>query len=375
MAGIYIHVPFCKKRCFYCDFFSDTAKEQIPAYVDALLQEIDLRKDFLPEKEIQTIYFGGGTPSLLDKKNFERIFEKLIASYHIATDAEITFEANPDDLTAEYFNQLSSLPFNRISIGTQSFNDTDLKQINRRHTSQQAIDAITLAKKYGFKNISIDLIYGLPGQTLEAWEEQLDIALRNDVQHVSAYGLTYEEGTALWQLRKAGKLSIVDDEVMNEMYLMLLNKTQNNGFEAYEISNFAKPGFRSKHNSSYWKQIPYIGLGPGAHSYNGEVRQWNVASIASYVKGLSEGKLIAEQERLSLHDQYNDFIMLSLRTSEGIDLQKLEEKFGTELSAYCLENIKTFIETEKADYTNRSIRLSTAGILISDMIMAELMWV
>jgi oxygen-independent coproporphyrinogen-3 oxidase len=341
--------------------------------VNSLIKEIHLRKNYLPEKTINSIYFGGGTPSLLRAKDFERIFEAINQNYTIDSAAEITFEANPDDLTAEYFAKLSPLPFNRISIGIQSFNDYYLGLLNRRHSPKQALLSIKNAKKAGFKNISIDLIYGLPYQTLNDWEKELNTALQADIQHISAYGLTYEKETMLWKMLNDERIEPVSDETMNKMYRMLLKKTRESGFEAYEISNFALSGFRSRHNSAYWKQVLYIGFGVSAHSYNGESRQWNCSSIDEYIQAISENKIPAEEEKLSHYDRYNDFIMTSLRTAEGINLNELEAQFGTELKKYCLENIKNFIKADKIEFSDNTIRLNTDGVLISNSILAEMM--
>jgi len=373
MAGIYIHIPFCKQRCTYCDFYTEVAPQFIPALIDSIIRELNIRKDYLQNSAISTIYFGGGTPSILRKEQFSLIFEAIYRLFTVAEDAEITFEANPDDLTPDFMTSLQSLPFNRISIGIQSFDDNDLKRINRRHTSNQALEAVKNAQKAGFDNISIDLIYGLPFQTLEAWGKQLDIALGLQIQHISAYGLTYEEGTALWQQREKGKIETVDDLVMNEMYLLLLEKINRKGFEAYEISNFSLPGYRSRHNSSYWKQEPYLGIGPSAHSYDLISRQWNIDSITGYISAINEDKPFFECEELSLNDRYNDFVMVSLRTAEGIDLKIMEKEFGPEFTAYCLKNIKTFMDSEQVYYSEEKLRLTPNGIQISNLILIQLM--
>ncbi len=375
MSGFYIHIPFCSKRCHYCDFYSNTNLNLRESFVEALLGEIRQRKDYLPDPKIDTIYFGGGTPSLLSPEHFEKIFAAIQADYMVSENAEITFEANPDDLTPEYLSSLADLPFNRISIGIQSFDDNDLKRLNRRHSGEEARQSVQHAKDAGFKNISIDLIYGLPFQTIEGWQEQLQKALDCGVQHISAYGLTYEEGTVLWKQLKNNSLQPVDEDTMNKMYFILRETLQKSGYEAYEISNFALSGFRSRHNSSYWKQIPYLGVGPSAHSYDGDSRQWNVPSLPDYIKGIQEGNKVSERECLSVYERYNDFILLSLRTSEGLNLTELEARFGSQLKQYCLQNIKTFIETEKVNYEGDVIRLYPEGILISDMILAELMWI
>jgi len=373
MAGIYIHIPFCKQRCTYCDFYTEVAPQFIPHLIDSIVKELHIRQNYLQNATINTIYFGGGTPSILNKEQFSVIFNVIYELYPVADDAEITFEANPDDLTPGFLTMTRSLPFNRISIGIQSFDDTDLKRINRRHTSIQAIEAVRIAQKEGFDNISIDLIYGLPFQSLESWGDQLDKALSLQIQHISAYGLTYEEGTALWKQREKGKIETVDDLIMNKMYLLLLKKTKQKGFEAYEISNFALPGFRSRHNSSYWKQEPYLGVGPSAHSYDLISRQWNLSSIKDYIKAIDTDTVFFEREILSLYDRYNDFVMISLRTSDGLDIELMKKEFGSELAEYCLRNIKTFIDSERVYSSEGKLRLTPDGIQISNLILIQLM--
>ena len=373
MAGIYIHIPFCKQRCTYCDFYTEVAPQYIASLIDSIVKELNIRKEYLKNSTINTIYFGGGTPSILSKEQFSILFDAIYTLFPVAADAEITFEANPDDLTPEFLESLRSLPFNRTSIGIQSFDDNDLKRINRRHTAEQAVEAVKIAQRTGFNNISIDLIYGLPFQTLEAWEKQLDTALSLQVQHISAYGLTYEEGTPMWKQREKGEIEAVDDQVMNEMYTLLLKKTTQNGFEAYEISNFALPGYRSRHNSSYWKQEPYLGVGPSAHSYDLISRQWNISSITEYINAINANGVFCERELLTLNDRYNDFVMVSLRTSEGIDLNTLEKEFGPELTAYCLKSIKTFMDSEQVYYSEEKLRLTPNGIQISNLILIQLM--
>lgn len=373
MAGIYIHIPFCKKKCTYCDFYTVVAPKLIPTLVDSLVKELHFRKEYLKNEIIKTIYFGGGTPSILSPKEFQQIFNAIYELFTVDKNAEITFEANPDDLTIEYFESIKDLPFNRISIGIQSFDDEDLKRINRRHTATEAIQAVRNAQNAGFSNLSIDLIYGLPFQTLEAWKNQLEIALSLNVQHISSYGLTYEEGTALWMQREKGKVTNVDDEIMNAMYLHLVEQTTQYNFEAYEISNFALPGYRSRHNTSYWNQQAYLGIGPSAHSYNLISRQWNVASVNDYIKAIDSGTSFFESEELTKNERYNDYIMVSLRTAEGIDLIVLDHEFGAELTLYCLQQIESFIRNEKAIQTDRKISLTPAGIMISNLIIMELM--
>ena len=373
MAGIYIHIPFCKQRCTYCDFYTEVAPQFIPTYIDSLIKELQFRKDYLNNAPIDTIYFGGGTPSILNFDQFKAIFDVIYKLFTIADHPEITFEANPDDLTLEFLTSMQALPFNRLSLGIQSFDDMDLKRINRRHTSMQAVKAVKDAQAAGFDNISIDLIYGLPFQTTTSWERQLDMALKLNIQHLSAYGLTYEEGTVLWKQREKGEIESVDEVEMNRMYLILLDKVKEKGFEAYEISNFALPGFRSRHNSSYWKQEPYLGVGPSAHSYDLISRQWNVSSIKEYIKAIDTNSGLFEREILSLYDRYNDFVMVSLRTSDGLDFEYMRKEFGSELAEYCLINIKSFMDSEKVYNSDGKLRLSTKGIQISNLILIQLM--
>lgn len=374
MAGLYIHIPFCASKCTYCDFYSETKRDLLEPFLKALVQEMDLRSDYLPPSSaIETLYFGGGTPSLLCREDFSLLFDAVSRHWTLAADAEITLEANPDDLTPAYLADLACLPFNRISMGVQSFNDYYLGLLNRRHNARQARQAIARAQQAGFRNISIDLIYGLPYQTMSDWEADLDTALQTDVQHLSAYGLSYEDGTLLRRLLDDGKLEPVADDDMNAMYRLLRAKTAKRGFEAYEISNFALPGYRSRHNSSYWHGVPYIGLGPAAHSYDGRSRQWNVRSITGYIRSIETGSIPAEREELTVNERYNDFVMVSLRTSEGIDLALLKQHFGYEMMEYCLQCARPFVRSGQLVQANGFLRLSVEGILVSNLVMSELM--
>jgi oxygen-independent coproporphyrinogen-3 oxidase len=373
MAGIYIHIPFCKQRCTYCDFYTEVAPQFIPKFIDSLINEIALRQEYLQNEVINTIYFGGGTPSVLSIEQFSLIFKTISSNFTVDINAEITLEANPDDLTVEFIKSLRKLPFNRLSIGIQSFDDVDLKRINRRHTAKQAIEAVRNAQKVGFDNISIDLIYGLPYQTLKSWENQLDVALNLNIQHISAYGLTYEVGTKLYKQRENKEIETVNDDTMNEMYLLLVNKTKESGFEAYEISNFARLNFRSRHNSAYWKQQPYIGVGPSAHSYNISSRQWNVSSISEYIDAIENGLTLFELEELTLNDKYNDYIMVSLRTAEGVDVNFIKKNFGSEYASFCLQNSQSFIDNNLITFIDSKFSLTTDGIMISNQIIMQLM--
>lgn len=340
-----------------------------------MIVELHLRKYYLPKNEkISSIYFGGGTPSLLSGKHFEKIFNAVNQLFIIEKNAEITFEANPDDLTEIFFNEIKNLPFNRLSIGIQSFNNKFLKKINRRHTAQQAVDAVKLAKNHNFTNISIDLIFGLPAQTLNDWKNELKKAFLLDIEHISAYCLTYEEGTPLWTSRRRGEICETSEKILNEMYLYLIQTTEKQGFEHYEISNFAKKDFFSKHNSAYWNFGKYLGIGAAAHSFDGESRQWNVGSIQNYIAAIAANTPFFEREFLTEKDKYNEYIMLASRTAEGIDFEFITKDFNKEFGNYFLKNIQKFISTKKIQLTaNNKYSLTQEGILISNSIISELM--
>lgn len=373
LAGIYIHIPFCKQRCTYCDFYTEVAPGYVDQVVDTIVREVKLRRNYLGKESISTIYFGGGTPSVLDVYQFRKIFDEIHALFCVDDDAEITMEANPDDLDESYFQSINSLPFNRLSIGIQSFDDRDLKKVNRRHSALQAKEAVKRARNAGFDNISIDLIYGLPGQTYESWEKQIDQALELNTEHISIYGLTYEEGTGLWKQRAKGLVVETGDEEMVRMHHLMLLKMKEKGYQNYEISNFSKPGFHSRHNSSYWKFIPYLGIGPSAHSFDGKSRQWNIASIRKYIELIDQQDEFFEKEVLSETDLYNDYVMVALRTSEGIDIEFMKTKFNPQYLEYCLRNAAIFMQSGKLIKTDKNLYLSEEGVFISNMIISELM--
>lgn len=375
MAGIYLHIPFCKKRCIYCDFFSSTRNEKKATYIEALCQELELRRDYLDEERIETIYFGGGTPSQLAKEDFERIFSSLYKIYPISPEAEITLEANPDDLSPEYIHMLRTLPFNRLSMGIQTFNENTLKLLQRRHTAQQAIDTFTRCREAGFHNISIDLMYGLPGETMESWEKDLQQALEMKPEHISAYHLIYEEGTPLWKLRQQHQVEEVEEDLSVSLFTTLIHRLKEHGYQHYEISNFSLPGFHSRHNSSYWTGKKYLGCGASAHSYNGHSRQWNVASIEKYIQGIEQKKPEYEIEELDLYTRYNDFVITTIRTSWGMPLSKLKSDFGDSLYQYCLRMAQPHLKQGKLEITNHVLRLTESGIFVSDGIMSDMLWV
>ena len=313
MAGIYVHIPFCKKRCLYCDFFSTTLLHRRKEYVEALLQEISQRKEEA-EEPIRTIYFGGGTPSTLETNDIQRLLDAIGTN-----DAEeITMELNPGDATPEYIQAIRAAGINRLSIGIQSFQDELLQRIGRRHNAKQAIEAVRMAQQAGFDNLSIDLMYALPGQTMKKWREDIEKALQLGVQHISSYGLMYEEGTALTEMRDKGQVEAIDEETENDMYDYLCQRLQQAGFVHYEVSNFSLPGMESRHNSSYWDGTPYIGIGAGAHSYIRRVRSWNPNDLDAYINGIMAHNLQRESETLTDVDVYNESIMLGLRTNRGV---------------------------------------------------------
>lgn len=369
MAGIYLHIPFCKSRCQYCDFFSTTLLPLREEYVNALQKELVDRKYYLPDPQIDTIYFGGGTPSLLSSEQIAALLLTIRRNYQVSPQAEITIEANPGDLTTDYLHALRAAGINRLSIGIQSFNTRQLQLLGRRHTAAQAIESVKTAQQCGFQNLSIDLIYGLPNQTLSDCEEELNQALMLGVQHISTYCLTYEEGTPLTAMRDKGTITPADDDLLNSMYAQLQLTLTQHGFEHYEVSNFALPGYRSRHNSSYWTDSPYLGVGAAAHSYDGQTRQWNIADLDSYISSATKGDTITEKETLSETDKYNERIMLSLRTNEGIDLGRLSPHDRD----FCLKQAKPYLESRQLRHSHDRIIATMAGINILNLITEHLM--
>lgn len=373
MAGLYIHVPFCARRCVYCDFYSNTDRALVAPYIEALILEMELREDYLNGEAIETIYLGGGTPSLLREADLDRLFKAIDRLYGLGDAKEITIEGNPDDLHPDYVAQLKHLPINRISMGIQSFHDDDLRLLNRRHSAQQAIEAVVNCVKAGLENISIDLIYGLPGQTPERWAKNLDTAISLQVPHLSAYHLTYEKGTPLDRMREAGQITPIDEDTSLILFGQLIDQLGKAGYEHYEISNFARPNRYSRHNSSYWQGIPYIGLGPSAHSYDKKSRQWNIASIGSYIKAIQEGQLPFEREELSVHDQYDDYIITRTRTSWGLNPSEILTLFGQAYHDYFMCQATKAQTKGLLEIHDGNFRLTRAGIFISDSVMVELL--
>ena len=389
MAGIYIHIPFCRSRCIYCGFYSTTSLEHRQRYVEAVCREIAVRPLDTP---VDTIYLGGGTPSQLTIEQLRQLFDTLYIYNKVRDGAEVTIEVNPDDVTVEFVAGLQQLPVNRVSMGAQTFSDERLRFLHRRHTSLQVSEAVKRLRAAGIRNISVDLMYGFPGETLSDWQHDIDSALALDVEHLSAYCLTVEEGTELCKII-SGKCTVdsydylarpesnhnyplstvncqlPDEELFRNMYYTLIDRLEAAGFEHYEISNFAKPGYRSRHNSSYWNGTPYIGLGAAAHSFDGKTRSWNISDLRKYIDGMEHGERLYESETLDGDTRYNDQVTVALRTREGLDLTRLSEQ----QRAYCLRSARRYIDDGLLRLDSDRLSLTRRGLFVSDMVMAELM--
>lgn len=434
MAGLYIHIPFCESRCIYCGFYSTTSLKLRDDYVDALRKEMELRPipSALGAREsIETIYLGGGTPSQLTGSQLIRLFEAIRKNYlpdgfqdgssngfqngssdgfqdessdgfHdelpneqkvLCPKMEITMECNPDDVTEEFCETLQQLPVNRVSMGAQTFSDHRLRFLHRRHNAAEVRTAIERLRRIGIRNISIDLMFGFPNETLTDWQSDIDAAIQLGVEHISAYSLMYEEGTALYRMLEQGKIEEIDEETSRQMYELLISRLTEAGYEHYEISNFARPGKRSRHNSSYWHEIPYIGIGAAAHSYkrrdkNGEndetgslsacspleaIRSWNVDDIREYISRINQGELPSESETLDLNTRYNDLITTALRTSDGINIKKMEQEFGTELAKKMMQEAEKHMARGLMKITDGNLSLTHQGLYISDDVMSDFM--
>lgn len=368
MAGVYVHIPFCKSRCIYCGFFSTTSLEKRSLYVDKIVEELDRRRDFLQGEDVDTIYFGGGTPSLLHVHDVNRLLAAIYNIYNVRANAEVTFEANPDDLSLRLLRDLYALGINRLSVGVQTFSDQRLRFLNRRHSAKQAISAVEHAIQTGFDNVSIDLMFGFPGQTLAEWQRDVRQALALHVQHVSAYTLMYEEGTLLERMLDDGKVLEIDDVLSLQMYEHLMDAMEEAGYHHYEISNFALPGMESRHNSSYWHGVPYLGVGAGAHSYDGCNRYYHAESMQDYLVG----KPLVE-ETLTEDERYDEYVFTGLRTAEGIRLDALKCRFGQHRLEYCVKNAQSHIEHGRLVLEGDSLRLSRQGLFVSNDVMSDLM--
>lgn len=377
MAGLYVHIPFCATRCSYCGFYSTTKLDLQDRYVDSLCREIALRKEYLSSYStdskaantiIRTIYIGGGTPSQLSRYSLEKLFH-AIDTYLECSPEEVTMEVNPDDVTNDLAETISALHINRVSMGAQTFDDNRLKFLNRRHKSFQVERAIDILHEHGVGNISIDLMFGFPGQTCDSWKEDVRRAISLDIQHISAYSLMYEEGTRLYRMLKENMIKEIDEEVSLNMYNELINILCGAGYEHYEISNFAKKGYKALHNSSYWHDIPYLGIGAAAHSYNIKSRQWNVSDINKYIESISHDTVPFTFESIDADTHYNDIVTTELRTSEGIDLSRLADKYVQ----YIVKQAARHVADKTVDINDGHLKLTREGLYISDMIMSDLM--
>ncbi len=380
MAGLYIHIPFCKSRCIYCGFYSTTHLSLRDSYVSALCHEMEMRSRNVLFQQLSTIYIGGGTPSQLSISHLHDIFKCIVNHFHVDDEAEITIECNPDDVTPSFAEALRELPINRVSMGVQTFNDERLKFLRRRHSSEQVLQAIERLRKAGIGNISIDLMFGFPNETLEEWESDIEQAMNLHVEHISAYSLMYEEGTPLYNIRsKQIENGLVnqdeEDELSVKMYELLMEKLEKAGYEHYEISNFALKkehgSYCSRHNSSYWQGIPYLGIGAAAHSYDIDSRQWNVADIQQYIQSIQRGEIPAEREFLTDNMRFDDTVTTALRTNEGINLASLTDHHRD----YLMARAQKFINQGLLAQEGENIRLTKKGLFVSDSIMADFMYV
>ena len=373
MAGIYIHIPFCRQKCYYCDFYKTVNTTLKPKFLESLKTEAKVRKNYLRNEAVETIYFGGGTPSVLEAGELADILKHLKELFEVQENAEITFEANPDDLTPAYLEAIKQAGINRLSVGIQALQNRHLQKMNRRHDASQAIEAIQNAAKIGFNNISVDLIYGLPGLTESEWEDSLNQVFDLPVQHLSAYHLTYHEGTAFYTWLKKGTLRELSETESVNQFEILIDKAALAGFEQYEISNFARNELYSQHNTSYWQGKKYLGLGPSAHSFDQQSRRWNTSHVESYIKAIDNGLAFSEEEILSEKDRYNEYILTRIRTKWGVSLTAINELFGEEMKSYFLTQLAKYAEAGLVDLENDRITLPRKGLFVSDEIMTDLM--
>ena len=376
MSGIYVHIPFCKSRCIYCDFFSTTRVGMVDTYLDALSLESSLRRDTFHDISLppyDTLYIGGGTPSVLSLNQVERLMSFLRRDYRLKEDAEVTMEYNPEDVSMEYLLGLKSLGINRLSYGVQTFDEQRLRFLCRRHDSKKAIDAVEKSHSVGFENISIDLMFGFPGETLEWWENDIARAISLGVPHISAYSLMLEPGTRLTKMVHDGFLEPLGEESYLLMYELLVEMLTSSGYEHYEISNFSKRGFSSRHNETYWHGVPYLGLGAGAHSYDGsKVRRWNLSDLDEYIKGLEDSIAYYDDELLSDRDLYNEYVMTRLRTSDGISLKEMKEKFPKDYIDTFVDVMQKYISGGEIIYDGEVAKLSEKGLMLSNYVMSDL---
>jgi len=371
MSGIYIHIPFCKQACHYCDFHFSTSMKKKDQLISALAKELELRKDEFKNTTVETIYFGGGTPSVLSTKELQLLIDTVYLNYTVTNSPEITLEANPDDLNEDTIIALSKSPINRLSIGIQSFYEKDLKLMNRAHNAKEAKRCLQLATQY-FDNISLDLIYGIPNSTNVEWLDNIQTALSFGVPHISSYALTVEPKTALASFIAKGVIDNVDDDLAHEQFHVLIEQLNQAGFDHYELSNFGKKGFYSKNNSAYWLGKPYLGIGPSAHSFNGEQRAWNVKNNAIYISKINLNQLPLEVETLTVNDKYNEYVMTGLRTIWGVSLDKIEKQFGKSFLEYLLQQANQYINKQMLYIEDNNLKTTKTGKFLSDGIASDL---
>ena len=370
MSGIYIHIPFCKQKCYYCDFHFSVSLSRKEGLLKAIQVELELRKEEITQK-IETIYFGGGTPSILSMDEINSILDTVYKNYDVIETPEITLEANPDDLNLEKIKELAASKINRLSIGIQSFFDEDLQYMNRAHTAKEAKDCLSSAIK-SFDNITIDLIYGIPNMSNERWKENLDTVFKLNIPHISAYALTVESKTALASFIKKGKYPPLDEDQAKKHFEILSKRTKDHNYIAYEISNFGKENYFSKHNTSYWQGKHYLGIGPSAHSYNGKTRSWNVANNAKYIKAIQQNILPLEVEELSKNDRFNEMIMTGLRTIWGVSLNQIEHNFSLEYKEKLVKKAQKHINNQTLQLKNKTLLITEKGKFLADGIAADL---
>ena len=371
MAGIYVHIPFCKQKCSYCDFhFSTTFHKYRTEMIESICKEIIYRKDYLAHQTIETVYFGGGTPSLLTKNEFEKILNTIQNTFNISVDLEFTVEANPDDINEHNLKDWKDIGVNRLSIGLQSFREEDLRWMNRAHNSTEALNCVSMAQKAGFDNLSVDLIYGLPNLSTEDWKKNIQHVIDMKVPHVSAYCLTVEEKTSLHQMVKNNKIKPATEDEQSDQFNLLIETLAENGLEQYEISNFSKPGKHSVHNSNYWFGKHYLGIGPSAHSFNGASRSWNISNNQQYIKKITNNEKWDEIEVLSKANQFNELLMVGLRTKFGVNIKKLKEILPFSIAFQ--NTLNTFIANERVVEEEENLRLTKEGRLKADYIASEL---
>ena len=375
MAGLYIHIPFCTQKCIYCDFLSGTNLSLRERFIDALIVEMDSYLDFFNDDKISTIYFGGGTPSLLSVAELKRIYDAIAERWNVSSVEEFTIECNPDDLSEEYLRGLKTLPINRLSVGVQSFSDDELAWLNRRHTAVEAIEAVRRAQHVGFKNITIDLMFALPIQTLDSLNYSIDRALELGVQHISAYSLMFEPDSKITKLLELNRLEPLDEDVAADMFDLLSTRLEDAGYEQYEISNYAKQSFYSRHNSGYWHGMRYLGLGPSAHSFDGEKRWSNVAHTLKYCNLIPKGSVldIRSVESLTEDERFNELVFTALRTKIGVDLLDLRNKFGNKRCDKLLQQAQKYIDNDRMQIIGNRLSLTRSGIYVSDSIISDFM--